>query len=84
VYEWFIHLGTHRNIITDGSTGGHRSDEAWEVLAVHSLTSKDNFRKFVTDPHSINPASQMPPHPTFDDDTFNALEAYFKAMMLIE
>jgi len=23
----------------------------------------------------------MPPHPTFDDKTFNALEAYFKAMM---
>ena len=25
----------------------------------------------------------MPPHPEFDDNTFNALEAYFKAMMLI-
>jgi hypothetical protein len=23
----------------------------------------------------------MPPHPTFDDNTFNALEAYFKAIM---
>ena len=63
-----------------GKAGGHRSDESWEVLAVHAATPKDNFRKFVTDPHSINPVSQMPPHPTFDDDTFNALEAYFKAM----
>ena len=26
----------------------------------------------------------MPPEPTFDDETFNALEAYFKAMMPIE
>jgi hypothetical protein len=26
----------------------------------------------------------MPPHPTFDDDTFNALEAYLKAMVAIE
>jgi hypothetical protein len=25
--------------------------------------------------------SHMPPQPTFDDETFNALEAYFKAMM---
>ena len=47
-------------------------------------TSKDNFRRFVIDPHSIDPMSQMPPHPTFDTDTFNALEAYFKAMMPIE
>ena len=32
----------------------------------------------------MNPYSRMPPHPTFDDDTFNALEAYLKAMMVIE
>jgi mono/diheme cytochrome c family protein len=63
-----------------GKAGGHRTDASWEVLAVQALNSKDNFRKFVTDPHSINPMSQMPPHPTFDDDTFNALEAYFKAI----
>ena len=28
--------------------------------------------------------SHMPPHPTFDDDTFNALEAYLKPMVAIE
>jgi hypothetical protein len=28
----------------------------------------------------MHPISQMPPHPTFDDNTFNALEAYFKAI----
>jgi mono/diheme cytochrome c family protein len=67
-----------------GKAGGHRTDASWEVLAVQALTSKDNFRKFVTDLHSINPMSQMPPHPTFDDDTFNALEAYLKAMMVTE
>ena len=67
-----------------GKVGGHRTDFSWDVLAVHALTSKDNFRKFVTDPHSVNPASQMPPNPTFDDNTFNALEAYFKAMMVSE
>jgi hypothetical protein len=26
----------------------------------------------------------MPPQPTFDDETFKALEAYFKAMMPTE
>ena len=40
--------------------------------------------KYVTDPRSFNPISAMPPQPTFDDKTFNALEAYFKAMMPIE
>jgi hypothetical protein len=32
----------------------------------------------------MNVMSGMPPHPTFDDNTFNALEAYFKAMMPTE
>jgi hypothetical protein len=38
----------------------------------------------VIDPKSLNVMSNMPPQPTFDDKTFNALEAYFKAMMPIE
>jgi mono/diheme cytochrome c family protein len=67
-----------------GKVGGHRTDFSWAVLAVQALNSRDNFRKFVTDPHSTNPMSQMPPHPTFDDNTFNALEAYLKAMMPFE
>jgi hypothetical protein len=52
----------------------------WAVLAERAVNSKDNFRKKVIDPRSMNPTSHMPPHPTFDNDTFNALEAYFKAM----
>jgi hypothetical protein len=53
---------------------------AWEVLSERAVTSKDYFRKYVTDPHSMNLTSGMPPHSTFDDNTFNALEAYFKAI----
>jgi hypothetical protein len=52
----------------------------WAVLAAAAVTDKDNFRKKVIDPKS----SDMPPQPTFDDKTFNALEAYFKAMIPIE
>ena len=29
----------------------------------------------------MSPTSNMPAYPTFDDNTFNALEAYFKAMI---
>jgi hypothetical protein len=56
----------------------------WVVLAAKAVTKKDNFRKIVIDPKSLNVMSSMPPQPTFDDKTLNALEAYFKAMMPIE
>jgi len=66
-----------------GKAGGHIASN-WAVLAATAMTSKDTFRKRVIDPRSFNPVSLMPPHPTFDEQTFNALEAYFKATMLIE
>jgi hypothetical protein len=50
------------------------------VLAATAVISKDKFRNKVEDPRSLNP-TDMPPHPEFDDNTFNALEAYFKAIM---
>ena len=64
--------------------GGHSADSSFFLLAAMAANSKDTFRKRVIDPRSVYPKSGMPPHPTFDDDTFNALEAYFKAMMAIE
>jgi len=68
-----------------GNAGGHAADASLIVLAATTLTAKDNFRRKVIDPHSMSPtSSHMPPHPTFDDNTFNALEAYLKAMMPIE
>ena len=54
------------------------------VLAERAVNAKENFRKMVIDPHSMMPSAHMPPHPTFDDKTFNALETYLKAMMPIE
>jgi cytochrome c2 len=68
-----------------GNAGGQKPGSAlWKVLIQRAVTSKDYFRKYVTNPKSINPTSQMTPHPTFDDNTFNALEAYFKAMLAEE
>ena len=67
-----------------GNAGGILGGSSWQVLAERAVNSKDYFRKYVTDPHSMNVMSGMPPHPTFDDNTFNALEAYFKAMMPTE
>jgi hypothetical protein len=67
-----------------GKAGGQLAHMDWDRLAWSTVGSQDRFRKYVTDPHSFNPISTMPPHPTFDDNTFNALEAYFKAMMPID
>lgn len=67
-----------------GNAGGLMAGTPWSVLAATAVTSKDKFRKKVTDPRSLNPTAHMPARPEFDDNTFNALEAYFKAMMPIE
>ena len=68
-----------------GNAGGNAASPSFVEVAGRAVSSKDYFRKVVTDPRSVNPiATSMPTHPTFDDETFNALEAYFKAMMPIE
>ena len=67
-----------------GNAGGHMADVSLRLLGAKAATSKEIFRKKVIDPRSTSPFSRMPPHPTFDDDTFNALEAYLKAMMVIQ
>jgi hypothetical protein len=64
-----------------GKAGGHAADAPFFLLAAKATTSKDSFRKKVIDPRSMSPTSNMPAYPTFDDNTFNALEAYFKAMI---
>jgi mono/diheme cytochrome c family protein len=61
--------------------GGHAADAPFFLLAAKATTSKDSFRKKVIDPRSMSPTSNMPTYPTFDDNTLNALEAYFKAMI---
>jgi len=67
-----------------GNAGGQMAGNPWSLLAVTAVNAKDKFRKKVTDPRSLNPTSNMTPHPEFDDKTFSALEAYFKEMMPTE
>jgi mono/diheme cytochrome c family protein len=79
-----IAVGSCSSCHNIGNVGGQIGITPWAVLAATAVTDKDRFRKKVIDPKSLNPLSSMPPQPTFDDKTFNALEAYFKAMMPIE
>jgi mono/diheme cytochrome c family protein len=78
-----IAVGSCSSCHNIGNVGGQMGTP-WAVLAATAVTSKDNFRKKVIDPSSLHVMSHMPSHPTFDDKTFNALEAYFKAMMPTE
>ncbi len=78
-----IAVGSCSSCHNIGNVGGQMGIP-WSSLAATAVTDKDNFRKKVIDPKSLNVTSHMPPQPTFDDETFNALEAYFKAMMPIE
>ncbi len=78
-----IAVGSCSSCHNIGNVGGQMGTP-WVVLAAKAVTDKDKFRKIVIDPKSLNVMSSMPPHPTFDDKTFNALEAYFKAMMPIK
>jgi mono/diheme cytochrome c family protein len=67
-----------------GNAGGQMAGTPWSVLTTTAVSTKDKFRSKVIHPRSLNTTSNMPPHPEFDDNTFNALEAYFKAMTPIE
>jgi mono/diheme cytochrome c family protein len=66
-----------------GNVGG-QMNTPWAVIAARAVSDKDNFRKQLINPKSFDVMTPMPPQPTFDDETFNALEAYFKAMMPME
>ena len=80
-----IAIGSCISCHNTGNAGGYAGDASLWFIAAKAATSKENFRKKVIDPRSMSPtSSHMPPHPTFDDNTFNALEAYLKAMMVIE
>ena len=74
----FIAVGSCISCHKYGNAGGQKAGSSWEVLSERAVTSKDYFRKYVTDPHSMNPTSGIPPHSTFDDNSCNAHEAYFK------
>jgi mono/diheme cytochrome c family protein len=64
-----------------GAYGGTMAQKPWPVLAVHAATNADYFRKMVTNPQQFKPGVAMPSHKTWDDATFNAVEAYFKATL---
>lgn len=64
-----------------GSEGGQKSQRPWLVLSAWATASPDFFTRYVRDPKSKNPASQMPANPGYDDSTMRALIAYFRTFI---
>jgi mono/diheme cytochrome c family protein len=64
-----------------GAYGGGMAQKPWPVLAIHAATNADYFRKMVTNPQQFKPGVAMPDHKFWDDATFEAVEAYFKATL---
>ncbi|HXW61741.1 MAG TPA: cytochrome c [Candidatus Acidoferrales bacterium] len=62
-----------------GDEGGKKSGVTWAVLSAVAAGSPDFFAKYVSDPKSKSPQSQMPANPEYDHLTLDALTAYFRS-----
>ncbi len=60
------------------SEGGEKSGVPWMILATLATVAPDHFAAYVRDPKAQDPKAQMPPNPDFDDQTLQALTAYFQ------
>jgi mono/diheme cytochrome c family protein len=63
---------------------GPESDEplkgklTWAGLAIFAAQAPKNFAAYVRDPKVVTKDAQMPPNPSYDDSTLEALTAYFR------
>ncbi len=75
-----IAMGSCISCHNAGDQGGTMAMRPWSILAIYAATNSDHFRSYVVNPQKFNPTTKMPAHPTFDDKTLDALQAYFKTM----
>jgi hypothetical protein len=62
-----------------GPYGGTKGGLSWEAIAKLAKSDGTTFSKFVHDPKSVDPKSQMPGNPGYDAETLQAIAAYFKS-----
>lgn len=63
-----------------GAEGGQKSEVRWAVLSALATNSPDFFTDYVRRPKSKSPQAQMPANPNYDDQTMQALTAYFRTV----
>ena len=61
-----------------GDEGGQKSGVTWAVLSARGRQFARIFRRTCANPKSKNPQAQMPGNPQYDDQTLQALTAYFE------
>jgi mono/diheme cytochrome c family protein len=64
-----------------GDEGGTKAGRPWEVLAIWAQANPGHFAEYVWNPQKINPKSQMPGNPQYDDATMRALIDYFQTFV---
>jgi mono/diheme cytochrome c family protein len=60
--------------------GGTKSPRSWRYLSGVAKKNPERFMRWVHDPQSIHPKSEMPPNTQYDRDTLTALTRYFAAL----
>lgn len=63
-----------------GSAGGTKSGFRWSVLAQLAQHDPPFFMLYIHDPRALNLRAQMPPNPSYDQPTLNALRTYFASL----
>lgn len=51
---------------------------SWSVLGMTAAASPQQFAAYVIDPKSVNEKAEMPDNPEYDEETLEALIAYFR------
>lgn len=69
---------------------GPESDEplkgklTWAGVAIFAAQAPKNFAAYVRNPKAVAKDAHMPPNPTYDDATLDALTAYFRTLAAAE
>ena len=61
-----------------GQEGGTKAGHPWIVLSAWASSSPEYFAAYVRNPQSKNAQAQMPGNPGYDNQTIEALIAYFR------
>lgn len=61
-----------------GREGGQKAGRSWAVLGALAFASPDYFAAYVREPKKKNPRAEMPGNPSYDQETIEALRAYFQ------
>jgi len=60
------------------SLGPLKGKLIWEGIGLFAAQAPKNFAAYVRNPQALNRDSEMPPNPAYDDETLQALIAYFQ------